>query len=193
MVSFVIPAHNEQDLIGATVDAIHSVAAGLVPAGGYEIIVVDDASTDRTGAIAAEKGARVVRVEFRQISATRNAGARAAAGDPLFFIDADTLLTPEVLREALAALRAGAVGGCALIRFDGWVPWYARALIGAMMALFRAMRLGGGCCVFCTREALDAAGGWDQSLFAAEEIELIMGIKRRFGRRRFVVVRSVVV
>src|SRR5262249_20755903 len=159
-ISFVIPAHNEEDLLGATIDAIHAAATT-----DFEIVVADDTSTDRTSEIAARHGARVVRVEFRQISRTRNAGARAAAGDPLFFLDADPLLTPEVLRQAIDALSRGAVGGCALVRFDGWIPRYARAMLALMMWLFRLARLGGGCCVFCTREAYAAAGGWDESLF----------------------------
>src|SRR5262245_58522423 len=78
MISFIIPAYNEQDLIGRTVSAVHEAARTLGKA--YEIIVVDDASTDGTAQIAATQGARVVTVHRRQIAATRNAGARVATG-----------------------------------------------------------------------------------------------------------------
>jgi glycosyltransferase involved in cell wall biosynthesis len=193
MISFVIPAYNEEALVGRTIAAIHAAAADVPGLGAYEIVVADDGSTDHTAEIAAACRARVVPIARRQISAARNAGARAAAGDPLFFIDADTLLTPAVLRESLGALDAGAVGGCALVRFDGWVPLYARILLAVLVWSFRLARLGGGCCVFCTRAGYDAIGGWDETLFASEEITFITALKRRFGRRRFVVVPSLVI
>ncbi len=56
------------------------------------MIVVDDASTDATPEIAAQNNARVVSVNHRQIAATRNSGARAAQGERLFFVDADTTI-----------------------------------------------------------------------------------------------------
>jgi len=79
MLSFVVPAHNEEASVAAVVGAIATAATKVCAA--HEIIVVDDASTDATAARAAAAGARVVPVAFRQIAATRNAGARAAAGE----------------------------------------------------------------------------------------------------------------
>ena len=55
------------------------------------MIVVEDASTDRTASIAAQFDARILHVVHRQIAATRNAGARAARGNTFFFVDACTL------------------------------------------------------------------------------------------------------
>src|SRR5438128_2098443 len=96
VISFIIPAYNEEALLGQTLSAVHESARTLGEP--YEIITVNDASTDRTGEIALEHGARVVAVKCRQIAATRNAGARAAAGDILFFVDADTVVSEPVLR-----------------------------------------------------------------------------------------------
>jgi glycosyltransferase involved in cell wall biosynthesis len=120
MISFVIPAHNEAELLGRTLAAMRESA----PAAGesYEVIVADDSSIDGTVTIAREHGARVVAVNFRPIAATRNAGARAATGDLLFFVDADTMVTGQVIRAAVRALRRGAVGGGSAVRFDGPVP-----------------------------------------------------------------------
>jgi glycosyltransferase involved in cell wall biosynthesis len=67
----------------------------------YEIIVVDDASTDATAEIARQNNARVVSVNHRQIAATRNAGASVAQGGRLFFVDADTTINPRVVASAL--------------------------------------------------------------------------------------------
>src|SRR5262249_50482799 len=91
MISFVIPAYNGEQFLGRTLTALTAAARGLGQP--FEVVVVDDASTDRTGAVAREHGARVVPVAHRQIAATRNAGARAAAGEMLVFIDADTVVT----------------------------------------------------------------------------------------------------
>ena len=81
--SFVIPAWNEEELIGATIASIHQSAKGF----DYEIVVADDASDDRTSEIAHELGAIVVPCNNRQIGVTRNNGASAATGDILIFVD----------------------------------------------------------------------------------------------------------
>jgi glycosyltransferase involved in cell wall biosynthesis len=124
MVSFVVPAHNEQAAIGRTLQIIHGVAQSI--GRPYEIIVVDDASTDATAEISTHRHARVVSVAHRQIAATRNSGARAARGAIIFFIDADTAVNTRVVAAALRAIDRGAAGGGALVRFDGNVPLYAR-------------------------------------------------------------------
>jgi glycosyltransferase involved in cell wall biosynthesis len=71
VISFIIPAHNEEALIGGTLSALHDSARALGEP--YEIIVANDASTDRTEAVALEHGAGVVAVNRRHIAATRNA------------------------------------------------------------------------------------------------------------------------
>ena len=187
LVSFVVPAHNEESLLAATLFAINAAATAC--AIEYEIVVADDASTDRTAHVAASVGARVVPVQHRQIAATRNSGARASNGEVLVFVDADTLINKEVLRAALDTVARGAIGGGAAVRFDGRVPFYARALLPAMTAMMRWMHLAAGCFVFCTRSAFEAAGGFDARLFGAEEIALSIALKK-VGR--FVILRDTV-
>jgi hypothetical protein len=58
-------------------------------------------------------------VEHRQISATRNAGARQARGEILFFVDANTLVNALVVQSALRSIREGAIGGGSFPRFEG--------------------------------------------------------------------------
>ena len=79
MISFIVPAHNEEVWVGRGVSAIRNGAESLGEP--HEIIVVGDASSDATASIARQQGAQVIRVEHRQISATRNAGVRQAHGD----------------------------------------------------------------------------------------------------------------
>jgi len=185
MISFVVPAYDEELLIGATLDSIHGASQACGES--YEIVVADDASSDRTAEIATSRGARVERVSHRQIAATRNSGARAARGEHLFFVDADTVVDGTVLRAALAELRSGAVGGGAAVRFDGTLPLYARVLTPLLARIFRMTRMACGCFVFCTRGAFDAAGGFDEKLFGAEELAFSRAL-RRLGR--FVVLRE---
>lgn len=187
-VSFVIPAHNEAKLIGRTLDAIARVAGELKL--NHEVIVADDASTDATAAIAQERGALVVSHDRRQIAATRNLGARHATGGVLIFVDADTMVTHAAVRQALEAIDHGAIGGGAMIRFDGRVPLYARLLTSVFMLVFRILRYTGGCFLFCTREAFDKAGGWDETHYAGEEIRLAQALKKH---GRFVIVRDRVI
>jgi len=176
-VSFIIPAYNEAQLLGSTLSAIEQAARALRLT--FEVIVVDDASVDRTPAVARAHGARVVTVNFRQIAATRNAGAREAAGEWLVFVDADTVVGEAVLRDAIAVLTAGAAGGGCLVRFDGRVPRYGRMLIALVLPLYRALGLAAGCFLFCTRKAFDAVGGFDERLFAAEEAVLSRALRRQ--------------
>jgi glycosyltransferase involved in cell wall biosynthesis len=189
MISFVIPAHDESELIGRTLWAIH--ASGRAAGEPYEVVVVDDASGDGTGVIAREHGARVVAVNFRQIAATRNAGARAATGDLLFFVDADTTVTPRAVRAAVGALRRGAVGGGSAVRFDGPVPLYATVLERAVLpVLLPLLKMAPGCFLFCTRRAYLAAGGFDEGLFWSEEVAFGQRLRRQ---GRFVMLREFVV
>ncbi|HSN19654.1 MAG TPA: glycosyltransferase [Usitatibacter sp.] len=177
MISFIVPAYNEERYLGATLEAIH--AAALSTGEAYEIVVADDASTDGTAAVAEAGGARVVHVHNRQIAATRNAGVRAAAGDVLIFVDADTRVSGPLVAGALAALRAGAVGGGAPVRLDG-APAWANAFMRAFVPLyFRLARWAAGCFLFCTRVAFDAAGGFDERYYASEEIHLSRALKRQ--------------
>jgi glycosyltransferase involved in cell wall biosynthesis len=189
MISFVIPAHNEAALIGRTLATVHE--AGRAAGEAYEVIVVDDASTDGTGALAREHGARVINVNFRRIAATRNAGGRAASGETLFFVDADTMVSVRAVRAAVRALRNGAVGGGAAVRFDGPVPLYATILERVVLPLLLPLlRMAPGCFLFCTRRAYLAAGGFDESLAWSEEVVFANRLKRQ---GRFVLLRECVI
>lgn len=188
MLSIIVPAHDEESVIAKTVAA--AGAAGRALGSPYEVIVVDDASADRTGEIARELGATVVRIEARQIAVARNAGATAAHGDLFLFLDADTLATPQSVRAAVAALGEGAVAGGAAVTLDEPVPRYARSLVRVLRFLYRRLHLASGCFLFCSREAFEAVGGFDETLFAAEEIHM----SRALGRQGPVVMlREIVV
>ena len=188
MISFVVPAYNEERLIGATLDAIHAAAREI--AQPYEVVVANDGSTDNTAGVARAHGARVVDCHHRQIARVRNTGARATTGDILIFVDADTRVSAAVVRAALDAIGRGAVGGGATLQIDGRVPWWGSLLLVLVGGWMRMMRWAAGCYVFCTRAAFDAAGGFDERLFATEEVAFSRALKR-LGR--VVIVREPVI
>jgi glycosyltransferase involved in cell wall biosynthesis len=177
MISFIVPAHNEELLIGQALAALEAAAHAVDER--HEIIVVDDVSTDRTADIARDHGARVLQVNHRQISKTRNTGARQARGELLFFVDADTLATPQAVAAGVKALRKGAVGGGCVFRYDGQLPLWARILHPVAVSVARVIRLVGGCFLFCRRDVFQAIGGFSERYYAAEEIVFIQALKRK--------------
>ncbi len=188
MYSFIIPAHNEERLLARTLESIHASAKALgEPGEGYEVIVADDASTDGTGEVAEKYGAKVVRVDHRQISKTRNSGAAEAAGDVLIFVDADTTISAAVLRGVREQIEGGVVGGGAGIDFDGRLPLYGRLLKRPLETAYRLAGLGYGCFLYATREAFDAVGGFDDALFASEEVTFSKAMRKQ---GRFVLLRE---
>ena len=184
MLSFIVPAHNEQACLDRTLEAIHTAA--LATGQSYEIIVVNDASTDATVEIAQKHRARVVSVSHRQIAATRNSGGKAAIGARFFFVDADTTINSKAVVAALRQMDKGAVGGGGPIWWEKneAVPLYIWVI--AVLQIFLAKLFGftGGAFMFCTREAFQATGGFNERLYWAEEGDFILRLKRE---GRFVV------
>jgi glycosyltransferase involved in cell wall biosynthesis len=188
VISIIIPAHNEEALLGATLEALRGAIAGVGET--HEIVVVDDCSTDRTAEIARAHGARVVRAEVHQIAAARNAGARAAAGEMFIFVDADTIVAAPILRAAVETIRGGAVGGGASAVFEPGAPRWAHRAMALAAGILRTAQWAAGCFFFARRDAFERVGGFDERYFASEEIHLSRALKR-LGR--FVVLRDSVV
>lgn len=175
--SLVIPAFNEAATLPRTLAALRD-AAGRVDV-AHEVVVVDNHSTDATAAVAREHGAdRVVFEPINQIARARDAGARAAAGRWLVFVDADTQVSAELLSATVSTLRSGASGGGAVVAFDRPVGLVPRWLLWLWNTLSRLRRWAAGCYVFATREAWEAAGGFGTKDFAGEEV----GFSQRVGR-----------
>jgi glycosyltransferase involved in cell wall biosynthesis len=179
MISFIVPAHNEELELPATLAAIH--AAVMDFAKPYQIIVVDDASTDATSEIAMRAGAKVMRIERRQIAAARNAGGQAAQGEYLFFVDADTRIKQTHITEAIAALNAGYAGGSARVAMDGFIPLWGRMLLRGFSSVYFGLNLGAGAFLFTTRRNFEATGGFDEQYFAGEEVYFSLALKKLGG------------
>lgn len=130
-VSFVVPTLNEEKRIARCVKAILPQLRV-----GDEIIVVDNGSSDRTNEIARKLGCKIVKENKKGLSNARNAGAKAAKGDILCFIDADGQVSGNWLEEALQALKdpkISAVSGLNIFESEDPVKrfWYNTWTVGA--------------------------------------------------------------
>jgi len=184
LISLIVPAYNEEALIGRTLDTLLASARALGEP--FEVIVVNDASEDATAGIAASRGVTVRDVSLRHIAAVRNAGARVAKGEILVFVDADTLVPPGTLRAAVDALRGGAAGGGARVDFDP-IPLSMRIFWRIFTFFYHLLGLAAGCFIFARRDAFEAAGGFDERYFASEEVHLSLALRRQ---GRFVILRE---
>jgi glycosyltransferase involved in cell wall biosynthesis len=110
MTSFLIPAYNEEALIGRAIASIQE-SAKVCGLDRFEIVVCNNDSTDRTAELAESVGARVILETHRQIARARNAAAGAAVGSRLVWLDADAILTPVVLKATWEAFESGAFCG----------------------------------------------------------------------------------
>jgi len=185
-VSFIIPAHNEQNYLAKTIKALQTAIEELNL--NAEIIVVNDDSTDDTVLVAKSLGVHTIDVSLRNIGAVRNAGAATANHDWLFFVDADTTVPTETIRHSLMALAQGDVGGGARVEIEGLQSlfWLKRMMCLAMILVWQI--IGGwaaGCFMFCRKDLFDSFGGFDENYFAAEEYFFSRQLKR-LGRFKLV-------
>lgn len=176
--ALIIPAYNEEAYLADTLDAARR-AMDAVPFTG-ERIVVDNNSSDATARIAREHGAdRVVFEPHNQIARARNAGARETGAEWLVFVDADTRISGETLRIALEALSSGTVAaGGARIVMDQPVSPVVRWLLENWNRVAENFDYAAGSFFFCRRDAFDAVGGFDESVYAGEEVWLARRVKR---------------
>jgi glycosyltransferase involved in cell wall biosynthesis len=176
MISFIVPAYNEELELSSTIGAISAAASDATQS--HEIIVVDDASADATAKIAETAGARVISINRRQIAAARNAGARSANGQYLFFVDADTRIGRAHVVEGIAALEAGYAGGSARVATDGFIPLWGRIFLRTFCSLYFGLNLGAGAFLFTTRRNFDTIGGFDEQYFVGEEVYFSLALKK---------------
>ena len=183
LISIVIPAFNEAKYLPVSLEAANRSRAVLGQAGWKsEVIVCDNNSTDETAAVAMANGARVVFEPFNQIAASRNAAGRAARGDWLVFVDADTQVTPKLFREMMRAMvRDDCLGGGCPVKFDSG-PWLGRQSVTVWNMAARVMRWAAGSFLFCRASAFNELGGFSPDFFAGEEVDYCIRLNR-LGRR----------
>ncbi|HKW38046.1 MAG TPA: glycosyltransferase [Burkholderiales bacterium] len=178
-ISIVVPAFNEERLLPAALAGIRAAARAFGARGwAHELIVCDNNSTDRTAEIARAAGATVVFEPVNQIARARNAGAARAGGNWLVFVDADSVPTRALFDDLAAQIEGGrCLAGGSTVRFRT-ARFTARFFVALWNTLSRICRWGAGSLVFCDLAAFREIGGFSQTLYAAEEIDLFSRLKR---------------
>jgi glycosyltransferase involved in cell wall biosynthesis len=203
--SFVIPARNEEALIGETLEAILvSVAHALgisrqdlrLPDTSFEVIVADDGSEDATAAVVAsfadEAGVRLVPCAGRTCAAARNAGAAASSGRVYCFVDADTLVPMNAV-ERILQLHEGERRCLVLYRLASREPgirawlWWTFWGLARRLPLARAKSMPAF--MSCDRAHFERYGPFQEAWAIAEEWPLT-GAAYRYHHERFLYDRS---
>lgn len=136
--SIVIPCFNEERYVAATVRSLQDQTFG----GSYEIIVVDNNSTDATAEIASGLGVRVVRETNPGVCWARQKGTEEAVGEIVISADADTTYAPDWLAKidrsfGLDERIVAVTGPCRYVAGPGWGRAYARILFGGVHLVYR--------------------------------------------------------
>ncbi len=179
ILSLVIPAWNEERYITPTLEAVFRAVRRLKAAGGtVEVVVVDNESSDATVERARAFPVRIVTEERHCIAAVRNAGARAARGRFLAFVDADSHPSENSLLRIREALSTGRyAGGGVRIHPERWfVRLLPLFLLAPCMRILLGVSAG---MIFVTREDFEAVGGFDEGFYAAEDLRFVTALKRR--------------
>jgi glycosyltransferase involved in cell wall biosynthesis len=185
LTSVIIPCFNQSRYVE---DAIRSA---LDQRGArQEIIVVDDGSTDESVLVASKyPGIRLIRQQNQGLSAARNAGLAASAGDYLVFLDADDRLLPHALKTGANLLDdhlscAFVYGQYRLIDSDG-LPIRAeprqRPHAHPYLDMLRFNYIGMHATVMYRRAVFNSIGAFDTSLGACEDYDLFLRIVRQFS------------
>jgi glycosyltransferase involved in cell wall biosynthesis len=182
-ISLVIPAYNEEAYLGGCLDSV-------LASGGrfHEIIVIDNASTDRTSEVAAARpGVRVVRELQKGLTAARQRGYLEATGEAVAYIDADTRMPSGWYdrAEQILATRPDVVALSGPARYWDAKRWQ-RIFLALLWRLSAPLtyRLVGymvyGANFVVRRSALDAIGGFNRAIdFYGEDTDLAQRLSRQ--------------
>jgi glycosyltransferase involved in cell wall biosynthesis len=172
--SVLIPARNEEELLPGCLASIKTAAEPFP--GQVEIIVALNRCTDRTEAIALEQGAKVVKEDAKNLAKIRNAAAKAATGEIIVTIDADSRMSRNMLCEIDRLLTTGPyVGGGVMVLPERWsLGIVATALM--LLGIILWHRISGGL-FWCWRKDFEAVGGFDEDFVSVEDMAFAKRLK----------------
>ncbi|MGA6970284.1 MAG: glycosyltransferase [Candidatus Binatus sp.] len=173
--SVVVAAYNAAATLGQCLASIRELNYP-----DYEMILVDDGSTDTTSEIAGQAGVRTIRVEHNGLAAARNAGVAAASGEVVAFIDADARADRDWLYHLIETIGRRDAAAAAGPNFAPDAQSARAAAMAAAPGLPREVRAGDdrlaqlcGCNMAITKAALLKAGGFDPMFTAAgDDVDL---------------------
>lgn len=169
-VSVIVPVFNAQRTLDA---CLRSILASDYPKESFEVVVVDNGSTDDSAAIARRYPVTVTAKIGGTISSVRNHGVKLARGSVLGFVDSDCLIAEDWLREGVSVLRmpgAGATGSGYLVPESA--TWVEKAwLYERKGGTFETSLVPGGNCIMKARVFAEI-GGFDEGLTTGEDSDI---------------------
>jgi cellulose synthase/poly-beta-1,6-N-acetylglucosamine synthase-like glycosyltransferase len=169
--SVIIPAHNEEKYIEKTIISLYK---NNFP---FELIIVCDSCLDNTKKIAKKYTSKVYEVDFRNISKTRNFGAKKCLGNVLIFNDADTLVSKDYLKEISKGIKNYDYG-CAKWRsesktiFGKYISWTTNR--------YNKKHVGGN--MFVKRSYFDKVNGYREDMLKGEDTDFGERLKNSGAR-----------
>ncbi len=183
MISVVIPALNEEKLIGECLESLkHQDFSG-----DYEIIVVDNGSRDNTSQIARKMGARVIDCPRKGVAYARQAGAEAAGGEIIVQADADTIYPhwwlTRIQKQFKAHPKAIAVAGTFIYRKPPWwalFEYFTRVFWNILATIFlrRPYIISGANFAFY-KKALFEIGGYRQHAYSPDQFDISTRLSKK--------------
>jgi glycosyltransferase involved in cell wall biosynthesis len=189
MISIITPAHNEERFIEKCLCSVKTAAKELTEI--IEHIVVLNRCTDKTGSIAKKQGARIIIEDSKNLSRIRNKGVEASKGDIIVTIDADSLMTSNMLVEVKKNLDSGKfIGGGVKILPERLS--FGIILSLAVVAPFVLLHGVSAGMFWCFKKDFVAIGGFDENLACVEDIDFGKRLKK-YGKglgKRYCTIRN---
>ena len=179
-ISVIIPAHNEENYLRATLDSLHQQE--YPP---HEIIVIANGCVDRTAQVARNRCHRLVVLSQKSLGISRNLGARIAQGELLLFLDADTTLPPSALKKI--AENFSTRDSCGTLHGQPESDRLSFKLLYALKNFVHRARLHAGSSgvILCWKKDFVRVGGFDEGLQVRENSELIKRLSRH-GKYKYI-------
>jgi hypothetical protein len=178
LLSVVVPVRNDAQRLRR---CLASIKASDYPLDRLEIIVADNGSSDHSGQVGQELGARVLLFPDIRVSEVRNQAAAQASGDILVFVDADHELDKNWIPQAIDDLRtttAAAVGAAYYAPADGtWVQRMYDSFRSRTPGIRKVEWLGSGS-LAVRREVFRELGGFDSSLETCEDVDFCQRLRQ---------------
>jgi glycosyltransferase involved in cell wall biosynthesis len=179
-ISVIIPAHNEERYLSATLDSLNEQENPPC-----EIIVIANGCNDRTAEVARNRCDRLIVLSQKCLGIARNLGARIAQGELLMFLDADTTLEPSALGKIAESFSAGHASGT----LNG-LPESDRLSFRLLYELKNFvhrthLHAGSSGVILCWKKDFIRVGGFDERLQVRENSELIRRLSR-YGKYKFI-------
>lgn len=178
--SVIIPARDEEQFLPTCLASIHAAAERARQL--VEIVVVLNRCQDRTEEIAKESGCVIVHCDAKNLAAIRNTGVKAASGEVIVTIDADSRMSANMLAVVCEELNSGrSIGGGVFI-------YPERTSLGILITALMLLPWVLWHRIFCglfffRREEFDAIGGFNEEMASVEDIDFAVRLKR-YGKTK---------